>query len=313
MYRNFLLLVIGLVAAIGSVSCSFALPILQDGVMEKRDFVSVRVSGHKGSTDVIELTTKDKSSTIKLSEHGLMIDGKLLCDWSRQKGDDLPGPLGMEYVKGQYIDSKTLPCPKDSPILSGYAIGYTPESVEATPFTVIHITAIKDGNVEVPYRGKIYAGNFSQGNYTVVPAKGSSIERQVKAEKRALIEDRNNALTKMGLNKTREAIAGCLAPKLQSAECLKAHLPGSKEKFALSLFGEEKLSLEQVYAKLKEEEDDFRKDFEQCASSFGPKFDDDKNGNIGIIFDDEAEMYWTCEFKRQDGQWVFAGMNWAGC
>ena len=102
-------------------------------------------------------------------------------------------------------------------------------------------------------------------------------------------------------------------PIRRSVECLKPHLPAGKVQFVIEELGvKTKLTFAQVQTKFKEE--DFRKTLESCVESFGPKFETDKtDDSIRIIFDEDAEMYWTCNFKRVGKQWLFVGIDWSGC
>jgi len=292
---------------------------------EVSDFAIVRFDA--SDEGVLELTTKDKSSTIRLSKDGLHVDKLLLCDWYWQ-GDGkrpLAGPLGMIYGKEGFLENPARPCPKDSPIVDASVVGYLGVSAESTPFTAIRIVSIKNWLIQVPYRGKVYQGQIEQWNPRVFAAKGSAIDQQVKAEKKIISEKRENELKALGIAQTRAAIASCLTPKLKPEPCLGGLVPSGRNSFKVNAVGEvAKLNLDQLKRKLTDDKE-FSSNFEACVTTFGPKFDrgrygtseefiTDKQGdNVSIILDEDTEMHWKCHFKRIDGKWHFIEMIWSGC
>lgn len=283
---------------------------------EARDFVIVRFNA--GDNDLpIEFTSADKSSKIRLSRQGLYVDKVLICEWYWQgEQKQFQGPLG---------GSPTRPCPKDSPIVDASVIGYQGESAESTPFTAIRIISIKNWQVEVPYRGKVYRGDVEAWGPRIFAAKGSVIAQRVKAEKKIISETREKELKAIGVAQTRVAIVSCLTPKLKPEPCLGSLVPSGSSTFMFNTVeGVNKLNLDQLKRKLIDD-GELRSTFEACVTKFGPKFErgrygshnefiPDKQGDrVILVLDEDAEMGWSCYFKRIEGNWRFIGMGGGGC
>jgi len=251
----------------------------------------------------LKFFSQDKKSCIELSRNGLFLDDIKICSWGTHG-------LGADYSKDGFTSIDKDSCPNDTLIKRFH--GFEPGNIH---YTGIRIKSIKDGVIEIPYKGKVYSGDLGTYQFKIFPAKGSELEKQVKADYEKLVADRRKELKDIGLADTLNALKKCLVPKVESKDCFINYLPAGDDKFSIALEpGEDpkEYDLEELYKRLSE----YDTDFVNCIKQEGPKFNfnyPDRDKITTYVNDGEWDWGEYCTFEQKNGIWIFTGIGWAGC